>query len=124
VLIISSEIFGLSKSEMNLISLISRYHRKSPPKPSHIEYMALPMHERVIVSRLAAILRVADALDNIHNQVAEDITVNLLDTKCEIQVKMRIGEIEYFDIIKSAVKSKGDLFELFFGVPISMEIKV
>ncbi|OHD54723.1 MAG: hypothetical protein A2Y33_01745 [Spirochaetes bacterium GWF1_51_8] len=124
VLIASSEIFGLTQSDMNIISLIARYHRKSPPKPSHIEYMALPMNLRVIVSRLSAILRVADALDNIHTQIIEDVKVSILDTRCEMLVKIKIGKIEYFDIIKNAVKSKGDLFELFFGVPISLEIKV
>ncbi len=32
------------------------------PKPSHLEYMALPRESRMVVNKLAAILRVADAL--------------------------------------------------------------
>ena len=41
---------------------IARYHRRSVPRPSHPAYMALPRESRVVVNKLAALLRVADAL--------------------------------------------------------------
>ena len=61
-LIANSEIFGLNRDEIEMVAQIARYHRRSGPKPSHLEYMSLPRESRVVVNKLAAILRVADAL--------------------------------------------------------------
>ncbi|MGH9856855.1 MAG: HD domain-containing protein, partial [Acidobacteriota bacterium] len=54
-IISSSEIFGLSRQDMNLIANIARYHRKSPPTRSHLSYISLDRESRMIVSKLAAI---------------------------------------------------------------------
>ncbi len=54
---------GVSDAEQNLIAVISRYHRKASPKTSHPEYTMLAADAKVTVLKLAAILRVADALD-------------------------------------------------------------
>ncbi len=65
-LIANSEIFGLNREEITLVAHVARYHRRSGPKPSHLEYMALPREARVTVNKLAALLRVADALARGH----------------------------------------------------------
>ncbi len=65
-LIANSEIFGLNREETVVAALVARYHRRSGPKPSHAEYMALDREGRVLVNKLAAILRVADALSRGH----------------------------------------------------------
>ena len=41
-LIRNSEVFGLSRSEIEMVAQIARYHRRSAPKSSHTEYMSLP----------------------------------------------------------------------------------
>ena len=69
-LIANSEIFGLNREETVLAAHVARYHRRSGPKPSHPEYMSLPRESRVTVSKLAAILRVADALSRGHVHAA------------------------------------------------------
>ena len=71
-LIANSEIFGLNREETVLAALVARYHRRSGPKSSHAEYMSLPRESRVLVNKLAAILRVADALarGHVHAPVA------------------------------------------------------
>lgn len=120
-LIMSSEIMGLQKKDLNIISQIARYHRKSPPKPSHSVYNELPMEDRVTVSKMAAILRIADAMDNTHSQAVEDLDVALDEEKCEIRLKIKNGRYEYLDIIRSAVEKKSDLFEGFFGIPVRLE---
>ena len=51
-----------------MVAHVARYHRRSGPKPSHLEYMALPRETRVVVNKLAAILRVADALARGHGR--------------------------------------------------------
>ena len=67
-LIANSEIFGLNRHETVLVSQIARYHRRSVPRPSHPSYMALPRESRIIVNKLAALLRVADALIRGHRR--------------------------------------------------------
>ncbi|MFC4454653.1 Ppx/GppA phosphatase family protein [Deinococcus sonorensis] len=59
---------GYDPQQLDRVAQIARYHRKSPPKASHPEYAALPPAGQQQVARLAAILRVADALDRSHAQ--------------------------------------------------------
>ncbi len=61
-LISHSDVFGMTRDETKVIAHIARYHRRSPPKPNHIEYQMLPRKTRVLIYKLAAILRVADLL--------------------------------------------------------------
>jgi exopolyphosphatase/guanosine-5'-triphosphate,3'-diphosphate pyrophosphatase len=70
-----SEIFGLSRDEMAVIANVARYHRRATPQKSHLLYMALDSETRVIVNKLAAILRVANALDADHLQKVKDVRV-------------------------------------------------
>ncbi|WP_291432463.1 Ppx/GppA phosphatase family protein [Deinococcus sp.] len=65
-LIRHAELRGFSPREIELMAQVARYHRKSPPKPSHAEFMALSVPDRARVTRLAAVLRVADGLDRSH----------------------------------------------------------
>ncbi len=76
-LISHSEIFGLSPEEVQMVAQIARYHRRSRPKPSHQDYMSLPREKRVLVSKLAAILRIADALQQGHPYKIEDVKMEL-----------------------------------------------
>jgi exopolyphosphatase/guanosine-5'-triphosphate,3'-diphosphate pyrophosphatase len=70
-----SEIFGLSRDDMAIISNVARYHRRGMPNKSHLPYMALDSEERVLVNKLGAILRVANALDADHLQKVRDVRV-------------------------------------------------
>src|SRR5262245_16222236 len=70
-----SEIFGLSRDDTAVISNVARYHRRATPQKSHLLYMALDSETRVIVNKLAAILRVANALDADHLQKVKDVKV-------------------------------------------------
>jgi exopolyphosphatase/guanosine-5'-triphosphate,3'-diphosphate pyrophosphatase len=72
-LLAASQIFGLSDEETAIVSNIARYHRRGTPQRSHLPYIALDRHDRLIVSKLAAILRVANALDAEHLQKVRDL---------------------------------------------------
>ena len=56
-LLAASQIFGLSNDETAIVSNIARYHRRGTPQRSHLPYVALDRHDRLIVNKLAAILR-------------------------------------------------------------------
>jgi exopolyphosphatase/guanosine-5'-triphosphate,3'-diphosphate pyrophosphatase len=70
-----SEIFGLSREDMAIISNVARYHRRAAPNKSHLPFMALDSDARVLVNKLAAILRVANALDADHLQKVREARV-------------------------------------------------
>jgi len=74
-LLSASEIFGLSTDDMAMISNVARYHRRAMPQKSHLVYMALDRDERVAVNKMAALLRLANALDADHLQKIHDVRV-------------------------------------------------
>jgi exopolyphosphatase/guanosine-5'-triphosphate,3'-diphosphate pyrophosphatase len=82
-----SEIFGLSRDDMAVVSNVARYHRRATPQKSHLPYMALDSDTRVIVNKLAAILRVANALDADHLQKVRDVRVVREDEGWALEVE-------------------------------------
>jgi exopolyphosphatase/guanosine-5'-triphosphate,3'-diphosphate pyrophosphatase len=65
-LIQNSDIIGLTPDERAIVANVARYHRKSVPDPSHPNFRDLDKQARSKVRGLAAILRIADALDREH----------------------------------------------------------
>jgi exopolyphosphatase/guanosine-5'-triphosphate,3'-diphosphate pyrophosphatase len=70
-----SEIFGVSQDDMALVANVARYHRRALPQRSHLPYMALDREARVVINKLSAILRLANALDADHLQKVKDVKV-------------------------------------------------
>jgi exopolyphosphatase/guanosine-5'-triphosphate,3'-diphosphate pyrophosphatase len=72
-LIQHSDIMGLTPAERAIVANIARYHRKSPPDPSHTNFRELDKVARGKVRGLAALLRIADALDREHRGKIESV---------------------------------------------------
>jgi exopolyphosphatase/guanosine-5'-triphosphate,3'-diphosphate pyrophosphatase len=72
-LLSASQIFGLTNEDLAIVSNVARYHRRGLPQRSHLPYIALDRNERTIVNKLAAILRLANALDAEHLQKVHDV---------------------------------------------------
>lgn len=114
-LIQSSEIVGLSDEERQLVALLARYHRKSPPSRDHEEFMALRRRERTLVERLAAILRVADALDRQHAGVVRGVSVKIREDRVNLWPILAGAETSRLTLEARAVQEKGTLFAQLFG---------
>jgi exopolyphosphatase/guanosine-5'-triphosphate,3'-diphosphate pyrophosphatase len=71
----ATPVLGLTDTQMAVVANVARYHRKSPPKPHHRGYTELSPRDRVITSKLAALLRLADALDTQHQGQSIDVSV-------------------------------------------------
>jgi exopolyphosphatase/guanosine-5'-triphosphate,3'-diphosphate pyrophosphatase len=82
-----SEIFGLSRDDMAVIGNVARYHRRALPQKSHLPYMALDSDTRVVVNKLSAILRLANALDADHLQKVKDVRVAFEDGVFVLEVE-------------------------------------
>ena len=64
---------GITPDERAIVANIARYHRKVPPTRSHPNFRDLSKEARGKVRGLAAILRIADALDREHTQKIESV---------------------------------------------------
>ncbi len=106
-----SNIFGLEKPTLNIIAMITRYHRGSVTLPDDKDFLALPRKDRMKVLKLSAILRVADALDRAHSQRLKGIKISLSDTMLILELK----DIHETKLEKQAIAEKSDLFESVFG---------
>lgn len=62
-LISNCDMPGFTEDEAEVIANISRYHRKSHPKPKHSNYMKLTEDKRRVVRILGGILRIAEGID-------------------------------------------------------------
>ncbi|MBX9770681.1 MAG: Ppx/GppA family phosphatase [Candidatus Obscuribacterales bacterium] len=72
-LIKNGGLLGHSEEEIDLVAAIARYHRGNEPKDSHPEFATLTIEERKIVCEMAAMLRLAEALDRSHRQIVRSI---------------------------------------------------
>ncbi len=119
-LIRNSELFGLSKNDLLLVGLVARYHRRSSPQPTHEGYGSLPREERVVVAKLAAILRVAIALD-------ESRTARVRQFRCIRESKRLVIELpgtEDNSMEQLALRQNGSLFEEVYGIPVMLRSRV
>jgi exopolyphosphatase / guanosine-5'-triphosphate,3'-diphosphate pyrophosphatase len=116
-IISNSEIFGLKRNEIILVAQIARYHRRGVPQDSHPLYMSQPREIRVIVNKLAAILRVADALIRGNYRRAQDVRFQRQGDD------LIVGLTGVGDMLleQRAITAKGGLFEEVYGMKIRFE---
>ncbi|MDR3343172.1 MAG: HD domain-containing protein [Treponema sp.] len=110
-IVVNSEIFGLHRDELEVIANVIRYHRGDPPAPTDIEYIALQREDRILVLKMASILRVADALDRGHSQQIRHISV---ERKSEIVVFQTQGNHD-LSLEYRGLEEKAGLFQDVYG---------
>lgn len=117
-LIRASDVVGLGPGERELVGLIARYHRRSHPKRQHLAFDGLSKEDRDAVTKLAALLRLADALDREHQ--ARVARVEVTSGRREIELLLVPEDAKRTDLAleRWAVKRKGTLFLEAFGIPV------
>jgi exopolyphosphatase/guanosine-5'-triphosphate,3'-diphosphate pyrophosphatase len=110
-LILNSELPGFERRELQLLAGVARYHRGSPPKQKHAEYSALLSDDKRRVSALAAILRLALALDRTHQQNVANVRTRVTPRRVQITVDSH-GDAE---VDLWAAERKVELFQKVFG---------
>jgi exopolyphosphatase/guanosine-5'-triphosphate,3'-diphosphate pyrophosphatase len=116
-LISNTEIFGLNRLETQIVAHVARYHRRSGPKPSHLEYMSLPESARMTVNKLAAILRIADALSRVQLPRETQLGIKRVRDELVITVPSPVDRL----LERQAMAFKAGLFEEIFGLRIRLE---
>lgn len=110
-LILNSEIFGLSRHDIEIVGLLARYHRRGVPSDEERCYAELDDEDRLRVQKLAAILRVADALDRAHARRIGGFRVKRGKRRLELMVP----GVHDLTLENAALSSKGQLFTDVFG---------
>ncbi len=110
-LISASELFGLRQRELEIIGNIARYHRRALPQRSHTTYVSLERDERMLVSKLGSILRVANALDEEHLQKIADLKL----AREGDQIVLNATSVSDLTMERAALASRSDFFSEVFG---------
>jgi len=110
----NSEIFGLGRRDVLLVSMVARYYRRNSPQPSHDIYSLLERDERVAVTKLAAILRLAVALDDSRSQRIKEVHCRTETGRMVIVVP----ETDDLSLEQLALRQNGYLFEEVFGLQV------
>ena len=106
------DLVGLNKRETAIVANICLFHSGLRPGPHHLSYAALKSDDQVLVSKLAAILRLANALDRGANIKFNDIDVKITEKKLIISIQSdKNTELENW-----VFNEKGLLFEEVFGL--------
>ena len=98
--------------EVELIALLARYHRRSPPKLKHRRYAALDEPGRRLVGWLGGVLRVADGLDRSHGEAVRSVSALRVEGRLEIVAEGACEE----DV--SGAMRKRDLLERVLGMAV------
>ena len=114
-LIKNSELTGFSEAERDVIANVARYHRGSDPRERHEYFGVLNETDRNTVIQLAAVLRIADALDRRHDSRVNDVRCVRNGRVVHIELQSTANcEREIF-----AAEQKRELFEQVFHCRLS-----
>jgi Exopolyphosphatase len=108
----ASEIIGISDNEREIIANIARYHSVETPTSDSSAFNTLSAENRLIVAKLSAILRLADALDDSRQHKVKKIAVSLRHDKVVITAKAD----DDLSLEKLTFEEKSAYFEEVFGL--------
>lgn len=110
-IIMATEIIGLSHKERELVANIVKYN--TIWLPSYMELnQGMSRDDYIIISKLTAILRVANALDRSHKQKIDKISVSLQDNI----LYLKTDTIADISLEKALFSTKANFFEEVYGI--------
>ena len=110
---------GLTSDEMAVVANTARYHRRKLPQPRHTAFAALSPQKQDIVCKLAAILRIADALDRRHCDAVRAVHVAVTSTA----VIVHADAVDTLEMEQAALLKKADLFERIFDLRVQLSVR-
>lgn len=107
----SSDLLTFGTRERRMVACIARYHRGALPRKRHPSFGGLSRPDQETVTRLAAILRVADGLDRTHRHAVTSLSTQVSARRVRIvcETHGRADDERRFGL------KKGDLFTEVFG---------
>ncbi len=111
-IVLSTEIIGLSQKERTIIANVVRYNTLDFTYMDILKQAQMEQADYLLVSKLVAILRVANALDRSHKQKFTNAKITLKDDQLMIAVDTR----EDITLEKGLFAAKADYFEEVFHI--------
>jgi len=122
-LIKETELPDFTAEERHEIACIARYHRRALPSTTHEEYAVLNRAARKRVSALAALVRIADALDYSHDgRVLRLAAESGLCDDAIWTIGLEFRPLSDLDIELEKAYEKADLFEKVFQRKLRLNI--
>ena len=109
---------GFTQHEVELIAQVARYHRKSAPKPKHLEYSLLDEDDQQLVATLAGLLRVAIGLDRTHAQAVRAVHPEVADDEVRLVLDVAAGADASLE--RYVALERRDLLEATLGLPVTL----
>lgn len=116
-IILDSPLLPFNGRERQIIGCVARYHRKAVPKRKHDSYASLDAQDREVVRVLAAVLRVADSLDVMHEDRVRDLACRVGQNEIAVECAVACP----LDEERKQVGRKGRLFEDVFQRKLSIQ---
>jgi exopolyphosphatase/guanosine-5'-triphosphate,3'-diphosphate pyrophosphatase len=102
-LVANADVAGFSDQERQIVALVARYHRRTPPETGRPDLKDLAPGQLLLVRRLVALLRVADALDRSHAQHVLAIRASVPNGRVRVVAKTRSAiDLELWDVAREA----------------------
>lgn len=119
-IIMATEIIGLSTEERQVIASVVRYNTKEFGCYEEINReTAMSREEYLLTAKLAAILRLANAMDRSHYQKVKALNVKLKDRT----LYLIIDSVKDVSLELGLLKDKTEFFESVFGIQLLMKRK-
>ena len=118
--IVKAEIPTLTRDERLIVANVARYHRKGLPKMQHPRFAELRPAGRKVVRALAALLRVADGLDRIHENAVAGLALSLPSDESADLVIAGPGNLAEAG---AGALRKANLFEKTFGRRLQVRVE-
>lgn len=120
MMILTEPLIPFSRDEVKIIANVARYHRKALPNPQHTVYGTLSEADRQRVAYMAAMLRVADALDRSHKARVHELTCEVTEDAVVLHV---ISDADMSEET-AAIARRGDLFQAVFKKTPRLEVQL
>jgi exopolyphosphatase/guanosine-5'-triphosphate,3'-diphosphate pyrophosphatase len=102
-LVQNADIAGFSDQERNLVALVARYHRRTPPERGRPDLEELGPSELRVLRRLVALLRIADSLDRSHHQPVTAVRATLRGPVVRVVARTRAAiDLELWDVARES----------------------
>jgi exopolyphosphatase / guanosine-5'-triphosphate,3'-diphosphate pyrophosphatase len=113
----ASPLIGLRQREQNIVANLVRYHRKRLPSMEDENFKSLPQKDRLIVTKLSVLLRMADSLDISHMENVNDVTLKETGSVWKLEVSGKKDQM----LMKWAFDKRKSQFKEVFGVSLEMD---
>ncbi|HRP70682.1 MAG TPA: HD domain-containing protein, partial [Turneriella sp.] len=107
------KLHGYDDAEKQIIAHTARYHRKSSPKPAHLEYEALSNQKKAWILKLSAILRLADAFDRASANSIDTVSAQKINSQ---KWNLSLGGSNILALEEWALENKKEVFEKIFSI--------